>query len=362
MSGNTLRLAAVFFVCVLCGLAITLSPFVEQRNIKTANTAVEMGRNVSSERNVFDTHNRRKNSDDYSKDRIKNFSFREPSGAITLIRTQELTGLSVTEQPILKIDAAHHAARIQSFDVSRSHQMAATASWDKTVRLWSLNGTSKPPRLTRTIRFPEGNGEIGRAYTVAFSEDEQTLLVGGHFAGIDGSVSAIYVVDVNTGKVRATLPTHAPTIKIKYSKDYRFIFSGHNDGTVLRWDAAKLNIINEFKSPTQPIWDIEPGERAVYFASVGKLFKSDLDLTNVDSIDTRGGHQPFDISLSPSSQKLLVGYQDTNNVTVFNARTLSEKFRPDTSDIDNGSLAMVAWSLDGKHMFAGGRADLPLTG
>jgi WD40 repeat protein len=71
-----------------------------------------------------------------------------------------------------------HTARIGGIGVDAACRLLATASTDKTVRLWSL----PDGRLERTIRLPIGEGDGGKIYAVALSSDGRWLAAGGYDA------------------------------------------------------------------------------------------------------------------------------------------------------------------------------------
>jgi len=68
-----------------------------------------------------------------------------------------------------------------------------------------------------------------------------------------------------------------------------------------------------------------------------------------------GGIRPFSVAFSPDGSRLAVGFNDTAKVDVLSGRDLSLLHSPDCSDIDNGNMGAVAWSSDGRVLYAGGR-------
>ncbi len=68
-----------------------------------------------------------------------------------------------------------HTAAIKRIGVDASCSLLATASDDKTVRLWSLPD-GKPKRV---IRLPIGDGDAGKVYATALSPDGRLLAAGG---------------------------------------------------------------------------------------------------------------------------------------------------------------------------------------
>ena len=80
------------------------------------------------------------------------------------------------EQPVLVGELGMHTAPIKSAAVDAAGRFAVTASWDKTVRVWSL----VDGKLVRTIRMPSGPGHIGKIYAVAMSPDGELIAAGGY--------------------------------------------------------------------------------------------------------------------------------------------------------------------------------------
>ena len=79
------------------------------------------------------------------------------------------------QTPFLRIETGMHTAMINRIGVDAACARIATASDDKTVRLWSL----PDGKLQRTIRLPIGPGNGGKVYAVALSPDGRRLAAGG---------------------------------------------------------------------------------------------------------------------------------------------------------------------------------------
>ena len=69
-----------------------------------------------------------------------------------------------------------------------------------------------------------------------------------------------------------------------------------------------------------------------------------------------GGQQPFDVKFSPDGSRIAVGFDDSTKVAVLQASDLAPLYAPDTTGVNNGNLSSVAWSADGRTLYAGGRA------
>jgi WD40 repeat protein len=64
---------------------------------------------------------------------------------------------------------------ISRIGIDTAYSMAATSSYDKTVRLWSL----PDGKLQRTIRLPVSDGNAGKVYATALSSDGRWPAAGG---------------------------------------------------------------------------------------------------------------------------------------------------------------------------------------
>jgi WD40 repeat protein len=119
-------------------------------------------------------------------------------------------------EPILRIETGKHVGLIRGIDTDAANHFAVTASWDKTVRVWSL----PEGRLMRVLRLPIDQGDIGKAYAVAISPDGATVAVGGW----TGTVAHhnIFLFDRASGEFK-TAPEGPPNIigHLAYSTDGR---------------------------------------------------------------------------------------------------------------------------------------------
>ncbi len=86
----------------------------------------------------------------------------------------------------------------------------------------------------------------------------------------------------------------------------------------------------------------------------GKIRLYDPDFRLIETHEAPGGERPFAVAFSPDGARIAVGYGDSTKVDVLDGRTLAPVFAADTAGIDNGSLGGVAWSADGKHLYASG--------
>ncbi|MCI5197720.1 MAG: hypothetical protein D3919_16160, partial [Candidatus Electrothrix sp. AW5] len=68
----------------------------------------------------------------------------------------------------------------------------------------------------------------------------------------------------------------------------------------------------------------------------------------------QGGTEPVSVAFHPAGTRLALGFADSTVVEVLDAERLTRLYAPDSNSIDNGFLSSVAWSTDGRFLFAGG--------
>jgi WD40 repeat protein len=83
---------------------------------------------------------------------------------------------------------------------------------------------------------------------------------------------------------------------------------------------------------------------------------SDGSLRLLAKWSAAGGQLPFDVKFSPDGTRVAVGFANSMKVAVLQAIDLAPLYAPDATGVTNGPLGMVAWSADGRTLYAGGRA------
>jgi hypothetical protein len=260
------------------------------------------------------------------------------------------------DEPILRIEADMHTAQIIRIAVDGAGRYLITASKDKTGRVWDL-GTGE---LLRVLRVPIGSGNEGKLYAVAISPDGKTVAAGGWTKGRK-DFHNIYLFDRASGRMKKRIPGLPNVIfHLAYSPDGRFLVAtlgGKNGIRVYRTrDYGEAYRDTEYNGDSY--WAaFDRQGRLVTTCEDGYLRLYDPSFRFAAKKKAPGGRRPFGVSFSPDGTRVAVGFLDSTSVNVLSGRDLSFLYGPDTRRVGNGNLATVAWSRDGRVLYAGGGYD-----
>ncbi|MBL8288127.1 MAG: caspase family protein [Rubrivivax sp.] len=256
---------------------------------------------------------------------------------------------------MLRVEAGMHTTLIRRIAVDAPRQRLVTASDDKTVRVWQM----PEARLVATLRVPIDAGHEGQLFAVAVSPDGRTVVAGG-WTGWDWDKSAsIYAFDIASGQLVWRVGGFADAINaLVWARDGEHLLVGlHGRGGVHRLRLADRKVIASDTQYQDKVMEID--ERAdglvavVALDGMARLYGRELALLGRRAVP--GGAKPASARFSPDGRLLAVGFIDQPVLTVLQSRDLGVAFQPPLANVrEQASFTSVAWSSDGRALWAGG--------
>lgn len=268
-----------------------------------------------------------------------------------------LPSVFAADAPILRIESGAHTAPIRAIASDAAGRFAVTASEDKTARVWETGSG----RAVQVLRPPIGAGNEGKLYAAAISPDGNFVATGGWSRAND-----VYVFQRASGQLVHRV-TGLPNIvtHLAFSPNGRHLavsMFGKNGIRVYasadNWQSSReTGLDGEYGADSYTAAFSPDGKRLVTscFDGLIRLYEvSDGRLRLLKSAASAVGTRPFSAMFSPDGQKIAIGFADRYAVAVLLAETLETAYAPAVSGIDNGNLSAVAWSTDGRSLFAAG--------
>lgn len=261
----------------------------------------------------------------------------------------------VSRSPILQLETGFHTAPIRQAALSADGKTLVTAAEDKTLRVWD----TEPLRLRRVIHTPQGKDATGKLYAVAITADGALAAASG-FIGAKGSGQhRIFLVDLRDGRMVREIGGLPQVVNFLALSPDGARLVAHLGGTQgLRAfrlsDGSEVGRAMNFGAPTYGgAFSKEGNYLATCDDGLLRLFGPDFKLLSQVKAPAPG---PFRVSYRPDGKEIALGYAEGARVDLLSAKTLFPVFKPDCQGAQ-GPLAVVAWSLDGARLYAGGGQD-----
>jgi WD40 repeat protein len=246
-----------------------------------------------------------------------------------------------------------HSKFVLDVSVSPDGNSVASASADKTVKLWSKEG-----KLLKTFK----HGDI--VTSVSFSPDGKTIATG-------GADRTIKIWQVNNDKsAMATLSGHRDIVtSVSFSPDGKTLASGSHDNTVKIWNLETKTLLQTLIGHTDWVLGVSfsPDGKTIASASVDKTVKlwNRKGKTPKFQINpktlTKHSKIVYSVKFSPDSQQLVSASGDTTakiwnrngeEITTLkghNDEVVSASFSRDGEKIVTGSAddTVKVWSRSG---------------
>ncbi len=255
------------------------------------------------------------------------------------------------ETPSVRLNTVLHSAKIMDIGANSAGSLLATASYDKTVKLWDADSG----KLLKTLRPPIGAGLEGTLFAVAISPDGSTVAAAGSTGFSWDKVFCVYLFNVNTGEIIKRLVGLPQSIqRLAFSPDGRRLAIGlNNSGGVRIVNLADGSSILDDRSFEGNCFGLEFDKQGNLVASTdaGTIRLYRKDGSTAFTVKTENGKQILDTRFSPDGKQLAVVYDDYYGVEVRAALDGSLDF---VLQQPKGKFFSVAWSSDGRYLMAAG--------
>ncbi|MDZ8106308.1 MAG: ribosome assembly protein 4, partial [Nostoc sp. DedQUE12a] len=191
-----------------------------------------------------------------------------------------------------------HSSRVYSVVFSPDGKTLASGSLDKTIKLWDVSTGKAIKTLT---------GHSSLVYSVVFSPDGKTLA-----SGSDDKTIKLW--DVSTGKAIKTLTGHSSWVySVVFSRDGKTLASGSDDKTIKLWDVNTGKAIKTLIGHSSSVISVgfSPDGKTLASASFDKTIKL-WDVSTGKAIKTLTGHSSrvYSVVFSPDGKTLASGSDD----------------------------------------------------
>lgn len=264
--------------------------------------------------------------------------------------------LEPSSDPILRIETGGHLTNVSDAATDRAGKVIATASGDKTVRLWET-GTG---RLMQVMRVPIDDEREGMLTSVAVSPDGHVVVTGGITGRAWENSQSVYFFDAVSGRMIKRVSGIGYVVRsIKFSPDGRYVAvaSGEAGGeaVVIEADSGRIVARHPFVSSCEAIDISSRGQMAVA-TKEGLLHLFDTPTASSSrQVALSNSNPPLSCAFHPKGHRIAVGFAASLDVELIELADLSRKINKAGIKNQRLSIGEVAWSRNGEFLWAAGQ-------
>lgn len=259
-------------------------------------------------------------------------------------------------EPILRVETGMHTAMIRAVASDRAGRFLVTASDDKTVRVWEMDGDGGAFPV-RIIRPPIGAGHEGKLNAVAVTASGKTIACGGWTGWDRDGAGSVYLFERADGTLTKRLTGFPEVVKgLAFSPDgtYLAVTLGGKGGLyLLRTDTWKAAFADRGYDGDAYGVAFSPDGRLATTSWDGFVRLYDRNLRLVARKRLQNSERPYGIAFSRDGNALAVGSVASPRVEVFSGKDLTFLYAPSGEGLKDGALPCVVWGEEGELYAAG---------
>ncbi len=259
-----------------------------------------------------------------------------------------------TAGPTLVTELGSHASAVRRVGIHRPSGTLISVSDDKSARIWDL----ADGQLKRVFRPSIGPSRRGALHGVAPHPHEDLVALGGNTGDLSGWNRILMVRPSDATLVAEFDARGAFVRKLAWSGDASVLLAVYEGENAVRAFDRSGHLLYESRLRTPSTALSVVGDRVVAAAADGEIV---VLTTRAGRVTETGRHQRPDrslasVALSPDGQRLAVGYRlEDTGVEILALGDGSVERRLALPRLAAGSLQNVAWSQDGRSVYAAGR-------
>lgn len=272
------------------------------------------------------------------------FTYRVDSFAITLPR-----------QPQLRLNTAQHFGAINDIDFNKKSDLLATASSDKTVRLWSLKKSRRLDVIRPPLNDETNEGEV---YAVAISEDGCQIAFGGYTGGWENG-DAVYIYDRSKKRITKVISGLPDVItSLRFAPSGQTLLVGTAYGGLFAYGLESYRLVAQDADYTGDCLSIEstPQNGIITCSTDGyiRIYSQKLVLLQKKLVSSTC--TPVSVKVSPDGRQFAVGYHACPQIEIYATADNRKKILASVQGTGIKEVRALTWSPESSQLYIGGLA------